>query len=236
MRNDVWYQSGADTMTRGSFYFVLGAILAWGFAFTMLVSHATAGWDMGLGGFLLVGVGIPFLGIFLSTSTQAWIMFIGFHLLVGGLSAVLGPVLHHVVEVQPGLIERAATMTGLVTAVMGMSGMLLPNFYRSIGGALFGALTALVIVSTARLFLPAIQDVGIIDYASAVIFSLYIGYDMYRASSIPATLDNAVGVAVSLYLDIVNLFLDFINIMGDSDSSGSSGGGGWDFDGGDGGD
>jgi FtsH-binding integral membrane protein len=108
-------------------------------------------------------------------------------------------------------------MTALVTAVMGATGLMFPNFYRSIGGALFGALLALVVVSFARSFIPAIQGVGIIDYISAGIFSLYIGYDMYRASEIPATLDNAVDVAVSLYLDILNLFLDLLRIMGKSD-------------------
>jgi len=46
---------------------------------------------------------------------------------------------------------------------------------------------------------------SIIHYLAAGLFALYIGYDMWRASEIPATLDNAVGVSISTYFDPRNL-------------------------------
>lgn len=217
LSSGVWERSGSNEMSRNVFYLVLGAILSWGFVLTMLVAKSTATWQPNIVMLLLVGLGIPIAGIFMSAmSSNPLVSFAGFNMVVGGLSAILGPVLAMYEIKEPGLVERAAIMTGLVTAVMGTTGLMFPNFYRSIGGALFGALIALVVVSFARLFIPAIQDVGIIDYISAGIFSLYIGYDMWRASDIPATLDNAVDVAVSLYLDIINLFLDLLRILGSS--------------------
>ena len=42
----------------------------------------------------------------------------------------------------------------------------------------------------------------------------YIGFDWSRANSIPKTLDNAVDSAASLYMDIINLFLRILRIMG----------------------
>lgn len=216
MSSNVWDRGGSNEMSRNVFYFVLGAILSWGFVLTMLAAKSTAAWHPNIVSLLVVGLGIPIIGIFMSAmSSNPLISFAGFNLVVGGLSAILGPVLAMYDIKEPGLVERAAAMTALVTAVMGTTGMMFPNFYRSIGGALFGALTALVVVSFARLFIPAIQGVGIIDYISAGIFSLYIGYDMWRASDIPATLDNAVDIAVSLYLDIINLFLDLLRISSD---------------------
>lgn len=212
--SDVWERNGVNDMSRNAFYFVVGAILSWGFVLTMLVAKATAGWQPNLPMLLVVGLGIPFAGIFISAkSDNPLVSFIGFNMVVGGLSAILGPILAMYAVHEPMLIERAATMTGLVAFVMSVSGLLFPDFYRSIGGALLGALLALVVVSFARFFIPAIQGVGVIDYISAGIFSLYIGYDMYRASSIPATLDNAVDVAVALYLDLINLFLDLLRIL-----------------------
>ncbi len=209
----VWTRGGTDEMPRGIFYLIIGAILSWGFVLTSLVAQATATWEPGLLMLLLVGLGVPIVGIFLSArSDNALISFAGFNMVVGGLAAILGPVLAHYVAVQPGLIERAASFTALTAAVMAASGFLFPNFYRHIGGALFGALLALVVVSFARLFIPALQDVGIIAYLGAGIFALYIGFDMWRASEISATLDNAVDVAVALYLDIVNLFLNMLSI------------------------
>ena len=49
---------------------------------------------------------------------------------------------------------------------------------------------------------------------AAAIFSLYIGYDMYRAQRYPKTADNAVDCAVDIYLDIINLFLRLLRILG----------------------
>ena len=51
-------------------------------------------------------------------------------------------------------------------------------------------------------------------YAGAGIFSLYIGYDMYRAQSVRKTIDNAVDSAVDIYVDIVVLFTYVLEIVG----------------------
>ena len=214
IKSNVWDRGGSDVMSRSAFYFVIGIILAWGFVLTSIIAKLTGTWEPRLFGFLLIGLALPLCGILLShCSGNAFVSFIGFNMVVGGIAAIIGPLLLKYHVDQPGLVERAATMTALVAATMSVTGLLFPKFYASIGGALFGALTALVVVSFVRIFIPALQGVGIIDYISAGIFSLYIGYDMWRASEIGATLDNAVDVAVALYLDIINLFLDLLRIM-----------------------
>ncbi len=45
-------------------------------------------------------------------------------------------------------------------------------------------------------------------------FCGYIGYDWGRANQIPKTMDNAVDSAAALYMDIINLFLRILRIMG----------------------
>lgn len=150
----VWQRSGHDSMTRNGFYFVLGCVLSWGFVLTTLVAKSTAGWHPSLVTILIVGLVIPIIGIVIShASDNPFISFVGFNLVVGGISATLGPVLAMYAIKQPGLIERAATLTGIAAFIMGLSGLLFPNFYRSIGGALFGALITLVVVSLARMFI-----------------------------------------------------------------------------------
>lgn len=216
VKNDVYERSGGDEMSRHAFYCVMGCVLTWGFTATYIVSTMTAAWRPGMLEFLLVGLGLPLLGIFMSMSSSALISFFGFNLVAIPFGATLGPVLAAYEVAQPGVVGQAAMLTACVAGVMGASGMVFPNFYRSIGGALFGALLALVIVRVIGLFVPALAVFTVIDYFAAGLFALYIGYDMYRASSIPATLDNAVDVCVSLYLDIINLFLNILKIMGSS--------------------
>lgn len=216
LSDSVWSRSGVDTIPRRMFYLVIGAVLTWGFVLTALVSQATAMWQPGIVMLLLVGLALPIVGIILSVaSDNPLVSFVGFNLVVGGIAAILGPVLAMYAIKSPGAIEHAAAFTAGVTVVMGASGFVFPDFYRSIGGALFAALCALVIVSFVSLFIPGLRDNHVLDYVAAIIFSLYIGFDMWRASEMPSTVDNAVDVAVSLYLDIINLFLNLLSIFGD---------------------
>jgi FtsH-binding integral membrane protein len=55
---------------------------------------------------------------------------------------------------------------------------------------------------------------GIIDWIVVVIFCGYVGVDWGRANQIPKTVDNAVDSAAALYMDIINLFLRIVRILG----------------------
>jgi FtsH-binding integral membrane protein len=203
-------------MTRNAFYFIMGCVLAWGFGATYVVSGLTAEWHPGVLLWLLIGLVLPVIGIFMSVSTSALVSFLGFNLVVIPFGAILGPTLSMYELTQPGVVAEAAKLTASVTSIMAVTGLLFPNFYRSIGGALFGALLALLGVLVIGMFVPALMGCSLLHYAAAGLFALYIGFDMYRASEIPATFDNAVDVCISLYLDIINLFLWILRIYGSS--------------------
>lgn len=214
--SDVYQRSGSDEMSRRAFYLVIGALLSWGFLATSIVAEMCVNWKPDTLTFLLVGLGLPIIGIFMSMG-GAFLSFIGYHLVLIPFGAILGPWLGQMTIAHPGVVHQAAFLTAAVTAVMGGTGVLFPNFYRGLGGALFGALTALVVVSIISLFVPALAHLGVIHWIAAGIFALYIGYDMFRASEVPATLDNAVDIAISLYLDIINLFLRIASILSSDD-------------------
>ncbi len=58
--------------------------------------------------------------------------------------------------------------------------------------------------------------VNLLDYGGALLFTFYILFDWNRALRLRYTLDNAVDVSVAIYLDIVNLFLQLLRILGRS--------------------
>lgn len=85
--------------------------------------------------------------------------------------------------------------------------------FGSLGGWLFGALMVLVGVGFVGVFLPYNQTFDLIMAgAGCVIFSLYIVYDTWliqrRLSAEEWVLAN-----ISLYLDIVNLFISVLRIL-----------------------
>src|SRR3989338_9939006 len=118
LKTDVFERSGSSAMTRNAFYLVMGCVLAWGFTATYIVSEMTANWQPGIMVFLLVGLGLPLLGIFMSVSDSAFVSFIGYNLVVIPFGAILGPVLAQYELAQPGIVSEAAMLTGMVTGVM----------------------------------------------------------------------------------------------------------------------
>ena len=91
---------------------------------------------------------------------------------------------------------------------------LIPDTFLSMGKTLLVALIVCIIVDVIALFLG--YNLVIIDYAVTFIFSLLVGYDWARANACVKTVDNAVDSAAELYIDIINLFLRILSILGRS--------------------
>ena len=53
----------------------------------------------------------------------------------------------------------------------------------------------------------------LISWVSAIIYSLYIGYDIGMSQKYKKTIDNAINGAIDLYLDIYIIFLDILEIF-----------------------
>ena len=97
---------------------------------------------------------------------------------------------------------------------MTTAGLLFPQFFEKIGSVLFFGLLGVLLTAILSRFIPGIS-MGV-TMVSAGLFSLYIGFDVYRSQQFPRTIDNAVDCAVDIYLDIINLFLNLLRIFGKS--------------------
>ena len=152
-----------------------------------------------------------FAGIMIFTkSNSPAISFLGYNLVVIPFGFIINLV---VAQYDPELVLSAIKVTGFVTLVMMLLGTLFPAFFKRIVGALTIALIAVIIVELVAIFIFKTHP-EIIDWIVVVIFCGYIGYDWGRANSIPYTVDNAVDSAAALYMDIINLFLRILRIMG----------------------
>lgn len=218
LNTGVFDRNGADEVGERTFYFLLSAAIAWGLGLT----YFAAKWAMethympGGMAFILLGLVIPIIGIIITvTSDNAFVSFIGYNMVVIPFGVVLGPVLN---TYSPNVIANTAMATGGITLFMGTASVMFPSLFKNLGAPLFIALIGLLGIRIAQIFIPSLQSMTWVDYVAAGIFSLYIGFDMYRASEVPRTIDNAVDIAVDLYLDIINLFLSLLRIMGSSSS------------------
>jgi FtsH-binding integral membrane protein len=209
----VFDRDGHDEISANVFYFIMSIVLAWGLGATAYFANYAIeiGFMPNIWIMLLIGLAIPILGIVIAVkSNNPLVSFIGYNMVVIPFGFLLGPAVN---QYSPDVVKNAMTMTAGIAIFMGLMGTMFPNFFSKIGGFLFVALFGLLLVMILQLFIPALR-LGVIDYIGAGIFSLYIGFDMYRANHMPKTVDNAVDICVDLYLDIINLFLFILKIMG----------------------
>jgi uncharacterized protein len=151
-----------------------------------------------------------FGGIYLSKkSDNPVVSFIGYLMVVVPVGVVIIP---FVQQYDPAIVEKAVLFTAMLSAGMSVAGAMYPKFFRSIGGILFWALLISIIAEVIMLFIG--YELAIMDWIVAVIFLGLIGYDYAMALEDEPTIDAAVDRAVSLYLDIINLFLRILSILG----------------------
>jgi FtsH-binding integral membrane protein len=217
----VFDRVGPDEISRQTFLGFIGALLIFGFVLDAVIVQKLIEFNYvpSLWQFLVLGIGLPLLGIWMASASENPILsFTGYCLVVVPFGVLLGPVIQVYLNQPHGMriVQQSILLTGCVTGIMMLLAVALPDVFSRIGGALFVALCALLVVRVIQMFVPALQGASWIEWLSAGIFSLYIGYNWYRAMSVPSTWGNGINIALSLYLDVINLFLTILRLTGDS--------------------
>ena len=214
--NDVFKRTEVDgeVLSDGAYNLAMGLVLCWGFMVNWwmvknIPVSVITGIDFRL--FLLGYFASCFLGVYLfNKSANPLVSFLGYNLVVVPFGFVINIV---VGRYDTALVLEAMRITGTVTAGMMVLGSLFPAFFKRIHGALTAALLLVIIVELVDVFVLH-KEHGITDWIVVFIFCGYVGYDWGRANNIPKTLDNAVDSAAALYMDIINLFLRILRILG----------------------
>ncbi len=214
--HDVFGRSTTDQplVSRGVYNLTIGAVLCWGFGlnYWMVTNIAPEApliygfWPFMIGYFVCCFVGI----MMFTSSDKPFVSFVGYNLVVIPFGLVVNTV---VAGYDPYLVREAVQVTGMITFIMMLLGSTFPKFFIGLGRILFMALIAMIIIELLAIFVFN-WDRSIIDYAVAAIFCGYIGYDWARANAIPPTIDNAIDSAASIYMDVINLFIRILRIMG----------------------
>ena len=193
---------------------IIGLTLLWGFTTNwLMVLNIPVNSIANINPFvLIIGYFIScFAGIYLfrKSNTPA-ISFLGYNLVVVPFGLIINLV---VSQYDPNIVIEAIRVTASVTIIMMILGSLYPAFFSKIIGGLSIALLCVIVVELVEIFIFKTHH-GIIDWIVVLIFCGYIGYDWARANAIPKTYDNAIDSAASLYIDIINLFLRILRILG----------------------
>lgn len=152
-------------------------------------------------------------GIAMSTkSNHPLVSFLGCNLVVVPVGMVLSSCITEAGGLSSDIIIQAFAITTGISTVMILLSIAYPSFFSKLGGILLASLFGLIIVEIVFLLLRIPQIAT--AWFGAVLFSLYIGYDFWKAQQYPRTIDNAIDCAMDIYLDVINLFLKILRILG----------------------
>ena len=128
---------------------------------------------------------------------------------------VLGQVLELYLSAGLSLIVfQAAAATAVAALTAGVVGYSTKRDLSSLGGFLFGALVIVIVASLVGLFIQAPLLWTVISAVSALLFTAFLVFDLNRVARVQgATEGQAIMLAVSVYLDIYNLFLDLLTLL-----------------------
>ncbi len=130
-----------------------------------------------------------------------------------GLSGLgLGPTLNHYLSLPggSGTVLSAALMTTAVTLALTAYVHRTGRDFSRMRGFLFAGLVVVLLASLGALFVPAMQ-VGVSAMA-ALLFAGFILFDTSRL--VRGEEDNYVMAACSMYLNVLNLFLSILQLLG----------------------
>ncbi len=191
-----------------------------GFLFTALGAYLAppALIGMGLFGLLLnIGLVIGIQAASRRTPALALLLFYGFTLLIG---FEIGPMLQAFLRMPNG---QAVVFESALTTALGMGGMALiaqvARFdWRRVYSFAFAALIGLVVLGVLSMFVHFIHP-GLYAWLSLLIFGVLLLVDFMRLRDMGALMSSPVPMALSIYLDALNIFLALLQIFGGGNRS-----------------
>jgi len=154
---------------------------------------------------------VSLLGGFLIGKKENYILsFLGYSVVVFAFGV---PLAYTIFFFPIHLIFIAAVLTFVVVLTMTVAAVFMPNAFLSLGKVLFISLIGLVIAEL-FCFVLGIFTPNFLLLIGIFIFSLYVGYDWARGQQYPSTPSYACYTALELYMNIINLFIRILRLMG----------------------
>jgi len=114
------------------------------------------------------------------------------------------------------ILGEAFVITAVTTAALSLYAWTTKRDFSQIGDYLFFGVILLIVAGIMEIFFRTTLFALIISVAGIAIFSGYVLFYIQRAKNMADTMPNAIGMTVSLFITILNLFLyilEFLSIL-----------------------
>ena len=216
LEKSAYLREGETEISERAFNLIIGGMLLWGFLVNYLTvalfAEQAIRLVMGMNPFLFIIAyfALVIIGNLMVTRGGAGLSFIGYTLIAAPIGIVLCVSIQ---DIPVDTIKSAVLVTTIVSLSFMIVGTLFPGFFLKMGRVLIFALIFMILGSFISILLFGRRPGMLYEWLGTALFSLFIGYDWARANTCARTVNNAIDLSASLYLDIVNLFLRILQIM-----------------------
>lgn len=209
---DTTFGSGAvvtRTTVLQNTYRLLSLTLIWS-AITAYLGMLFPVGGLGMLGIMVLAIGLLFATRAYSNSGTGVLLVFGF---TGLMGFSLGPTMNHYLSLPHGSEIVGTSLLATGAAFLGLSAyvQVTKKDFAFLGGFLMVALIGLIVVSLVGMFFPTPALSLGLAYLSVLIFGGYILYD--TSNIIAGRQTNYIMATISLYLDILNMFLAMLRIV-----------------------
>ena len=203
----------SDTTYNG----IIGIVLLWGLLINYILCWKVGSYtnlfpNMSPVAFLIGYAVCAIAGVLLGLKAQnPLVSFLGFNLVALPLGLVLSTLVEAYGGLSSAVVTQAFLYTFLIAVAIVSTVVVFPQAFRKLGGMLGAVLFGLILCEILLLIFHVRQEVT--SWIGAGLFSVYLGYDVYRSQQYPKTVRNAVASALDIYLDLVNIFIRLLEIL-----------------------
>ncbi len=206
------------TQSSGLIGKVMG-LLAVSFLFALLGTLVGSVLGIGIGGYFIIVIA-GFIVLFaLHAAIQKpglnlFLLYLFTFLEGMALSPIVG---YYLASGQSAILAEAFSLTAITTFALAVYAWTTKRDFSHIGDYLFFGVILLIVASLLGIFFGAIFGtplvVLIISSFGVAIFSGYVLFYVQRAKYMADTMPNAIGLTVSLFITVMNLFLYILEIL-----------------------
>jgi len=128
-----------------------------------------------------------------------------------GLS--LSPLLSFYAQSYPNILGEAFLMTAITAFGLAMYAWTTKRDFTRLGDYLFFGVILLLVAGIISIFFHSTFFAFLISVAGIGIFSAYVLFYVQRAKYMADTLPNAIGLTVSIFITVLNLFLYILQLL-----------------------
>lgn len=127
---------------------------------------------------------------------------------------IFGPIIKAYVGDGAGqVVLQAAAITGGMTVGLSAYALTTKRDLSGLRPYLFLALLGFFVAMIVNIFVGGSVMYGVLSWAGAFLFSVMLVFDVNRTRYVEDTMGNAVVITLSVFLDIVNLFMFVLRIL-----------------------